>query len=57
MKMKLFEVNKLLQNEYMLRLKCFHIFDRVITVNMLGSLNQIISVSALLANFQEPILT
>ena len=26
------------------RLKCFHIFDRVIPVNMLGSLNQIISV-------------
>lgn len=38
------------------RLKCFHIFDRVIPVNMLGSLNQIISVCAMLTNFQEPIL-
>ena len=28
------------------RLKCFHIFDRVIPVNMLGSLNQTISVCA-----------
>ncbi|XP_057294615.1 uncharacterized protein LOC130623142 [Hydractinia symbiolongicarpus] len=38
------------------RLKCFHIFDRVIPVNMLGSLNQIISVCAMLTNFQQPIL-
>ncbi|XP_057294701.1 uncharacterized protein LOC130623245 [Hydractinia symbiolongicarpus] len=38
------------------RLKTFHIFDRVIPVNMLGSLNQIITVCAMLANFQEPIL-
>ncbi|XP_057297120.1 uncharacterized protein LOC130626026 [Hydractinia symbiolongicarpus] len=38
------------------RLKTFHIFDRVIPVNMLGFLNQIITVCAMLANFQEPIL-
>ena len=38
------------------RLKCFHIFDRVIPVNMLGSLNQMISVCGFLCNFQEPIL-
>ena len=38
------------------RLKCFHIFDRVIPVNMLGSLNQIIYVCGFLSNFQEPIL-
>ena len=37
-------------------LKCYHIFDRVLPINMLGSLNQIISVYALLSNFQEPIL-
>ena len=36
-------------------LKCY-IFDRVFPINMLGSLNQIISVCALLSNFQEPIL-
>ena len=38
------------------RMKCYHIFDRVLPVNMLGSLNQIVSVCALLSNFQEPIL-
>ena len=38
------------------RLKCYHIFDRVLPINMLGPLNQIISVCALLSNFQEPIL-
>ena len=38
------------------RLKCYHIFDRVLAINMLRSLNQIISVCALLSNFQEPIL-
>ena len=37
------------------RLKCYHIFDRVLPINMLGSLNQKISVCALLSNFQEPI--
>ena len=37
-------------------LKCYHIFDRVIPLNMIGSLNQIITVCALLSNFQEPIL-
>ena len=40
----------------MIRLKCYHTFDRVLPINMLGSLNQIISVCALLSNFQEPIL-
>ena len=38
------------------RLKCYHIFDRVFRINMLWSLNQIISVCALLSNFEEPIL-
>ena len=38
------------------RLKCWHIFDRVIPVNMMGSLNQIITVCALLCNFQDPII-
>ena len=32
------------------RLKCYHIFDRVIPLNMIGSLNQIISVCAILSN-------
>ena len=38
------------------RLKCYHIFDRVIPLNIIGSLNQIISVCAILSNFQELIL-
>nr|XP_012562439.1 uncharacterized protein LOC105847414 [Hydra vulgaris] len=38
------------------RLKCYHIFDYVIPMNMMGSLNQIISVAALLSNFQDPII-
>ena len=38
------------------RLKCYHIFDRVVPLTMIGSLNQIISVCAMLANFQEPII-
>ena len=38
------------------RLKTWHIFDRVIPVNMLGSLNQIVTVCALLGNFHEPII-
>ena len=38
------------------RLKCFHIFDRVIPLQMIGSLNQIITVCALLCNFQEPVI-
>lgn len=38
------------------RLKCYHIFDRVIPVSMLGSLNKIITVTALLSNFQDPII-
>ena len=33
------------------RLKCWHIFDRVIPINMLHSLNQIIAECALLCNF------
>ena len=38
------------------RLKSYHIFDRVILLSMMGSLNQIISVCALLSNFQDPII-
>ena len=38
------------------RIKCYHIFDRVIPLNMIGLLNQIISVCAILSNFLEPIL-
>ena len=38
------------------RLKCYHIFDRVIPISMIGTLNQIISVCALLANFDDPII-
>ena len=37
-------------------LKTWHIFDRVIPVNILGSLTQIVTVRALLSNFQEPII-
>ena len=37
-------------------LKCYHIFVWVLSINMLGPLNQIISVCALLSNFQEPIV-
>ena len=38
------------------RLKWYHIFDQVIPISMMGSLNQIITVSALLSNFQDPII-
>jgi hypothetical protein len=38
------------------RLKTFHIFGRVVPMNMMGSLNQIITVCAILANFQDPII-
>ena len=38
------------------RLKTYHIFDRVIPLSMMGSLNQIISVCGLLSNFQDPII-
>ena len=38
------------------RLKTYHVFDRVIPINMLGSLNQIIAVCGLLSNFQDPII-
>ena len=37
-------------------LKCYHIFDRVIRLNMIRSLNQIISICVILSNFQKPIL-
>ena len=36
------------------RLKYYHIFDKVVPNNMLGSLNQITYVCVLLSNFQEP---
>ena len=38
------------------RLKCFQIFDRVLPLTMVGSINQIITVCALLCNFQDPII-
>ena len=38
------------------QLKCYHIFDKVRPLNMIVLLNQIISVCAILSNFQEPIL-
>jgi len=37
------------------RLKCYHIFDGLIPLSLMGSLNQIISICCLLANFQKPI--
>ena len=36
-------------------LKCYHVFDRVMPINMLGSLNQI-SACAVPSHFQKPIL-
>ena len=38
------------------RFKCFHIFDRVLPRTMVGSINQMITVCALLCNFQDPII-
>ena len=38
------------------RFKCYHMFDRIVPVNMLESFNQIKSVCALLSNFQKPTL-
>ena len=38
------------------RLKCYHIFDRPIPLSMVGTLNQIITVSAMLANFDDSII-
>ena len=38
------------------RVKFYHIFDSVVPIHMLGSMNQIMPVCALLSNFQEPIL-
>ena len=39
------------------RLKTYHILSgRAIPMNMMGSLNQIVAVCALLANFQDPII-
>ena len=37
-------------------LKCYHIFDRVVRTNMLGPVDQVISVWALLSHVQEPAL-
>ena len=51
---KLLKVSKLQMKGYVWKeLKCYHIFDRVVPINMLGSLNQIISVCALLSSFHE----
>ena len=38
------------------RLKCYHIFDGVIPLTMIGSLNQMITVCGMLSNFQDPII-
>ena len=38
------------------RLKCYHIFDRPIQLSMVGTLNQIILVCVMLANFDDPII-
>ena len=38
------------------RLKCFHIFDIVLPLTMVGSINQMTTVCALLCNFQDPII-
>ena len=38
------------------KMNCFHPFDPGIPVNMLGSLNQVITVCAVLSNFQEPFM-
>ena len=38
------------------RLKCFHIFDRVLPLTVVGSINQIITACALVCNFQDPII-
>ena len=48
--------NERIHVKRMILLKCYHTFDRVLPINMLGSLNQIISVCALPSNFQKPIL-
>ena len=58
MNMKLLKLaNERINVEKMIeQLKCYHTFDRVIPLNMAGSLNQIISVCAILSNFKEPIM-
>ena len=39
------------------KVRNFHIFDRRIPLNMIGSLNQIWGACCMLANFQDPIVT
>ena len=49
--------NKRIHVERMIqRLKCWHVFDRIIPMNMMGSLNQVVTVCSLLCNFQNPII-
>ena len=38
------------------RFKNFHIFDSPIPVSLFGSINQIVTICAILANFQQPII-
>ena len=38
------------------RLKSFHIFDSEIPISMFGSINQLVTVCAMLCNLQDPII-
>ena len=38
------------------RLKCFEIFSQPLPLKMAGSLNQLVTVCAILCNFQDPII-
>ena len=46
-----------IQVEWMIeRFKSFNIFDFPIPVSLFGSINQIVTICAILANFQQPII-